>query len=609
MSQGERHEHEDIDDHIISSLEHVGYDCIWEVCLFLGDDYSTVAALATTCRTMYAYCNEEFIWRNIALLTLPAESFRTLDHKHLGLLTSARAEERRRFRVQRQAGLLGFDADETAQVGSGDVTDMTRYLPGYFRDHLRAHVLRSVTRNIQLFVEAAMSDTCDASTMLTQVKKREGDLRGYFATARDISFAQSCIGRSGAALLASSLSLCCGSDAGVCHLTKLDLTNQLIRDQGAESIIAALVGSRGVMHSLRTLLLGNNKMTDALAVWLGNLVFHSMSRGGALQELDISDNPNFSEEVIVQIASGMERAMFGGAKAMDMSTSLGLREVLQESEQHTSDHCAAWSRIAFRRLSLNGTHVGRRGVAMPEGNKKAKPIDWSAARGNTARGQSALCELLGCFTVIATATTSIARAEYDDALLRYRATKHRRDNSNIDAASFVVNARRCGAFVHVALRDCGFHHAIISACVEHFAAASAASAPPLVETKALGQLQQSAPACLFSADFSSSQHAGLTLDARSQASAGDATPNDRNAVSTVAAMLEQLSPDVRRSVSVLLTATAAPLLPSSELPVQQPKVVLGRQLAWEVLLPLPVDGDLTKRGKGDKGKGSGCIVM
>ncbi|CUG84879.1 Hypothetical protein, putative, partial [Bodo saltans] len=346
------------DECVTSSLEQVGYDCIWEVCLYLGSDYSTVAALAQTCRTMYAYCTEEYIWRNIASLTLPQDSFRQLDVKHMGLLTSARADERRRFRAQQRAGLnlFGDDVDELSHVGNGDLTDMSRYLPGYFRDQVRGHVLRSVTRNIQLFVEAAMAGAqgaatseCNASTMLTLVKKREGDLRGYFATARDISFPQSCIGRAGATLLASSLSLCCDSDQGVCYLTRLDLSNQLMRDQGAESLLAALIGSRGMLHSLRTVLLGNNKLTDALAVWLGNFIFHSVSRGGALQELDVRGNPNLSEEVIVHAASGLGRAMFGTDGRQQgsflLGTSTGLRNLLLDCERDGSDNCAAWSRI------------------------------------------------------------------------------------------------------------------------------------------------------------------------------------------------------------------------------------------------------------------------
>lgn len=576
-----------------SSLADIGVDCIWEICLYSAKDYGAIAALSRTCSVIYLSCNEEFIWQQVASEVIPNEAFRALDARHKGLLTSARAEERRRFRAHVRAGIISPDTDESYYLGIGDLTDMNRYMPRFFQNEVRAYALRAVTRNIQMFVEAAMA-VDNATVTLTHVKKRESDLRSYFSTARDIAFRQSCIGRSGAMLLASSLALCTGGGGTICHLSRIDLSGQLIRDQGAESLLAAIVGSRSLLQSLRYLGLSNNKLSDAISVWLGNFIQQSVSRGGALQELSLDNNPNLTETTLIEVAFGLERALFGddggdlGGATKCLQTPQGLRDRLADCNDPQLSAASWWASIPFRCLSMHATHVGR----SREGLGAKKVRDLSAAPPNSPSGRTALCELLGCFALICSATSAVANA----------------DVSHCGGGARRGETRSKASVVRVHLQDCGFDKAVVAACVSYLATAWDPQNASSVDGSRSDACSIPPPACVFSADFGERVSEVDNISGDVKDTGNDDTPQPNNPVSPqlIEQTIKALPPAAQAGVQVL-TAGNDNDVPHEE-QSSRTKVVIGRSLMWEVVLPSHSSSSKGHTNNGGK-KGSGCVVM
>lgn len=579
-----------------TSLTCIGFDCAWEICFYLANDYRSLTALARTCRTFYTICAEEYVWREVARACMPTDVFDPAERTHARMLDKARMDAQRWYRAQQRAGLV--DPDEDLNVGRGDVTDMSLLLPDYFRDLVRVYALRSVTRNIQLFIEAAMNSsggTVDATVTLTEVKRREGDLRAYFAQARDISFPQHCIGRSGAMLLASSLNLCSGATS---NLSKIDLTNQLIRDDGAVSLLAALAGSRRMLLSIRSLSLSNNKLSDEVGQWVGNFVHQTLSRGGSLVELDLSDNPSLCEETLIQLSSGIDRALFGGTISSSSSsnadllqTSCGLRKLLLECQTDREGMPAAWARVPLRSIVLSRTHIGRCNGGQGRGKRIT---DASSAPYNSAGGALALCQLVGCLALLGAAETarSISEATQDD-VMRERQTLH--INTRREQAMPSSTPARKNARIRLSMQDCGLDRRVISRCVEYLVEASA---DVRVETDR--RKVNTSAVCQLSIDVSASP-------TRMQGDRRAATPNSEKTFGCVAEYLQRAPPGTKENVQLVTTSChdnntsdAPPGQVEGE--TQPPKLVLGPCLAWEVTLPRPpvVEGS-RKQG--------GCLMM
>jgi hypothetical protein len=596
---------------IPSSLEWVPYDCLWEICGYLANDYRSIGCLMQTCRAIEACCREEFVWRDVARCCIPWDIFRPLEEAHARFLATARADACRRFRIQQLTGAI--DPNETLFAGCGDVTDMSLLVPSYFRDRVRAHVLRAVTRNIQLFIEAAMnsSSTCshggsDVSNALSEVKRREGDLRAYFSHARDITFPQHCIGRSGAALLAASLSLCSGPS---CHLTTLDLTNQLIRDQGAESILAAIVGSRGMLWSLQTLCFANNKLTDGIAEWLGNFLQQAVERGGSLRVLDLSENPNLCEASMIQLSLGLERGMFGAdrrgrghAEAIPvvqlLDTADGLGQLLRECNDccPMSPRCISWARCPLRTLSLNRTSIGRCQHQSGKGKPSSDPF---AAPMNSLTGRGALCSLLGCFALLRAALAANARKEEQEHQRRAgrnQAYAHRGPLDCRPAAAALGSLN-----VHVAAEDCGFDATVIVASTEYLITATSTCSPS-------GAVQATTTSRL-SISFRFAPASKAPSDDPSAVPDTKYMPNNIKSFQYVLACVDRLPTESQQLVHTLATKESIPsggrtnaLADEAKTTDEEasPKIAFGPAMSVDVSFPNPKD---------KKNKSGGCCVM